>query len=104
MTSSLKRLQKLEQALTPRETMLLFLQEAHRYSSIEALVEVYKGKPVAEYPLSRLHGRSSPLEVKSSNCSCALSPQEVGIGQNEEQGARGKQVALLFARRAQTGA
>ena len=53
-TNQATRLQKMEHALTPKEAMLLWLQEAHQYSSINALAQSLKDAPLARYPLSRM--------------------------------------------------
>ncbi len=49
-----RRLDKIEQALSPREAFLLWMAEAHEHESFAAYVMSLKGKPSAMHPIQRL--------------------------------------------------
>ena len=49
------RLQRIEVSLTPTQAAVLWLQEAHRFESMQAYVEWLAGHPETAYPLHRLH-------------------------------------------------
>ena len=48
------RLRRIETALTPTQAAVLWLQEAHRFESMQAYVEWLAGQPFTAYPLHRL--------------------------------------------------
>jgi hypothetical protein len=54
MTSSKRRLDKLEVSLTPKQAILLWTAEAHQYGSMEQYVRALKDGPESAWPLAQL--------------------------------------------------
>jgi hypothetical protein len=54
MTSSKRRLDKLEVFLTPKQAILLWMEEAHRYDTMEQYVRSLKPGPDSAWPLATL--------------------------------------------------
>jgi hypothetical protein len=54
MTSSKRRLDKLELSLTPKQAILLWMEEAHQYDTMEQYVRSLKPGPEAAWPLAIL--------------------------------------------------
>jgi hypothetical protein len=50
----LKRLDKVQGALTPKQAVSLWMEEAHRYPNLQEYVQFLRGQPEHEAPLSRL--------------------------------------------------
>jgi hypothetical protein len=61
MTTSRRRLDKLEDGLSPTEAVLRWLGEAHEHATLPAYVQSLLAQPNAVYPLSRL-----PEEMETS--------------------------------------
>jgi hypothetical protein len=53
-TTSVKRLEKVEAGLSPREVFLVWMQEAHQHGSLGRFVDSLKDAPDEAYPLWRL--------------------------------------------------
>ena len=49
-----RRLDKIEASLTPRQAVLLWLDEASRFGSMRAYVSSLQGQPTSAFPLFRL--------------------------------------------------
>ncbi|HZA24727.1 MAG TPA: hypothetical protein VFA32_19375 [Dehalococcoidia bacterium] len=54
MTSSKRRLDKLEVSLTPKQAILLWMEEAHQYDTMEQYVRSLKPGPESAWPLAIL--------------------------------------------------
>src|SRR5919106_2562845 len=54
MTSSKRRLDKLEVSLTPKQAILLWMEEAHQYDTMEQYVQSLKPGPESAWPLAIL--------------------------------------------------
>jgi hypothetical protein len=54
MTSSRRRLDKLQVSLTPKQAVLLWMEEAHQYDTIEQYCLSLNPFPKANLPLARL--------------------------------------------------
>jgi hypothetical protein len=59
MTSSKRRLDKLEVSLTPKQAILLWMEEAHQYGTMEQYVRSLKPGPEAAWPLAMLPDKIS---------------------------------------------
>ncbi len=55
MSARRRRLQRIETELTPTQAAVLWLQEAHRFKSLQAYGQWLAGQPDAAFPLYRLH-------------------------------------------------
>ncbi len=55
MSGRRRRLQRIEIGLTPTQAVALWLQEAHRFESLQAHSQWLAGQPDAAFPLYRLH-------------------------------------------------
>lgn len=73
MSLQAKRLDKLEGSLTPKQAMLLWLEEAQQHGSLQGHARWLKEQPDSAYPLSRL-----PRQVRQA-------VQEAHKGQPREQ-------------------
>jgi hypothetical protein len=54
MANSKRRLDKLEVSLTPKQTILLWMEEAHQYDTMEQYVRSLKPGPDSAWPLCLL--------------------------------------------------
>ncbi|HZA23894.1 MAG TPA: hypothetical protein VFA32_15050, partial [Dehalococcoidia bacterium] len=54
MTSSKRRLDKLEISLTPKQAILLWMEEAHKYDTMEQYARSLKPGPESAWPLATL--------------------------------------------------
>ena len=54
MTTAKRRIDKLETGLTPKQAILLWLQEAHSFNTIEEYVLHLKTQPDSAAPIGRL--------------------------------------------------
>lgn len=54
MSSQKKRIEKVETSLTPKQAVLLWMEEAHSHGSIQAYALWLKEQPESAYPLVRL--------------------------------------------------
>ena len=54
MSTAKRRVEKLERGLTPKQAILLWLQEAHAFNSIEEYVHQLKGQPDSAAPIGKL--------------------------------------------------
>jgi hypothetical protein len=54
MTSSKRRLDKLQVSLTPKQAILLWMEEAHQYDTMEQYARSLKGGPNSAWPLATL--------------------------------------------------
>ncbi|HZA21371.1 MAG TPA: hypothetical protein VFA32_01995, partial [Dehalococcoidia bacterium] len=54
MTTSKRRLDKLEVSLTPKQAILLWMEEAHQYDTMEQYVRFLKPGPESAWPLAVL--------------------------------------------------
>ena len=54
MSSGKRRVAKLESVLTPKQTFLLWLQDAHGFNDIEAYVRHLKSQPDSAWPIDKL--------------------------------------------------
>ena len=52
--STKRRIEKLEIGLTPKQAILLWLQEAHAFDTIDEYVHHIKGQPDSTWPLHKL--------------------------------------------------
>ena len=59
MTTAKRRIEKLESGLTPKQAILLWLQEAHAFNSIEEYVRHLKTQPDSAAPLYKLTSQVS---------------------------------------------
>jgi hypothetical protein len=59
MTSSKRRLDKLEVSLTPKQAILLWMEEAHQYDTMEQYVRSLKPGPDSAWPLAELPDKVS---------------------------------------------
>jgi hypothetical protein len=81
MTSSKRRLDKLEVSLTPKQAILLWMEEAHQYDTMEQYVRSLKPGPESAWPL-------------------AILPERVTTGVEQAMKGRPKQVVARMARQA----
>lgn len=63
--STKRRVQKLETGLTPKQAILLWLQDAHTFNTIEDYVRHLKTQPDSEAPLNRLTAQVEESVKKS---------------------------------------
>ena len=54
MSGGMRRVEKLETGLTPKQAILLWLQEAHAFNTIEEYVRHLKTQPDSDAPIPRL--------------------------------------------------
>ena len=54
MSGGMRRVEKLETGLTPKQAILLWLQEAHAFNTIEAYVRHLKTQPDSAWPIDKL--------------------------------------------------
>ena len=54
MSTAKRRVEKLERGLTPKQAVLMWLQEAHAFNGIEEYVHHLKGRPEGAYPIDKL--------------------------------------------------
>ena len=59
MTTAKRRIEKLETGLTPKQAILLWLQEAHAFNGIEEYVHHLRSQPDSAAPLYRLTSQVS---------------------------------------------
>jgi hypothetical protein len=59
MTSSKRRLDKLEVSLTPKQAILLWMEEAHRHDTMEQYARSLKPGPDSAWPLAILPDKVS---------------------------------------------
>ena len=53
------RVERLEAGLAPRERVLRWLEEVHRYPSLTAYVEALLDQPVSQWPHNRLSAQAA---------------------------------------------
>src|SRR5918992_3617103 len=82
MTSSKRRLDKLQVSLTPKQAILLWMEEAHQYDTMEQYARSLKGGPNSAWPLATL-----PEQV-------AVGVQQALKGQAREGVSRGMRQAV----------
>jgi hypothetical protein len=54
MTSSKRRLDKLQVSLTPKQAILLWMEEAHQFDTVEQYARSLKGRPDSAWPMATL--------------------------------------------------
>ena len=54
MSGGIRRVEKLETGLTPKQVILLWLQEAHAFNTIEEYVRHLKTQPDSTWPIDKL--------------------------------------------------
>ena len=57
MSREKQRLNQLESNLTPRQAVLLCMEEAHQFGTMEEYAQSLKGQPESGWPLPRLGGQ-----------------------------------------------
>ncbi len=57
MSGGKRRVEKLRTGLTPKQAILLWLQEAHAFNAIEEYVHHLKGQPDSAAPTNKLAGQ-----------------------------------------------
>jgi hypothetical protein len=77
MSSSKRRLDKIEVSLTPKQAILLWLEEAHRYDTMEQYTRALKDGPDSAWPLAQLPEKVSRAVEQAMK---GGSRQEISIG------------------------
>jgi hypothetical protein len=77
MSSSKRRLDKIEVSLTPKQAILLWLEEAHRYDTMEQYARALKDGPDSAWPLAQLPEKVSRAVEQAMK---GGSRQEISIG------------------------
>ena len=67
VSSEKRRVEKLEGALTPKQAMLMWLQDAHKFNTVNEYVDHMKDQPDSAWPMGQLllaTSKSVPLLLR----------------------------------------
>ena len=96
MSGGVKRLEKLETGLTPKQAILLWFQEAHGFNTIFEYIHHLKSQPDSAAPIPRLTDQvAGPIKQtlkgqprEDINRAISPNPPKEGVGSASRSGQR----------------